>query len=147
QKRAAGRVTFVTGHWPGQAEVRKAAGEKFDVITSKNTLKNGYIHPAQQVDPRMLVHLEVSDDEFVKAVFKSLKPGGWFMIYNVCPAPSPPDKPYKPWSDGHCPFSREMLEKAGFQVVEFDRDDSPVIRELGRAFGWDKGESPMDLQN
>lgn len=50
-------------------------------------------------------------------------------------------------ADGRCPFPREMLEKAGFEVSEFDRDDSSRARAMGRALGWDKGEGKMDLED
>jgi hypothetical protein len=69
------------------------------------------------------------------------------MIYNLCPAPSPPDKPYKPWADGRCPFPEPMLVAAGFEVAAYDRDDSETARRMGHALGWDQGPSPMDLAN
>ncbi len=141
-----GRVTLLNGHWPGEEKVNKAAGKNFDLIISKNTLKNGYLHPARPVDQRMLVHLGVSEEEFVKALHDSLKPGGYAMIYNICPAPAPPDKPYIPWADGRCPFPGKMLESAGFKVLKFDEDDSKAVREMAHAFGWDKGEGAMDLE-
>lgn len=141
-----GRVTLLSGHWPGDEKVNKAAGKDFDLIVSKNTLKNGFLHPERPVDKRMLIDLGVSEQEFVKALFESLKPGGYAMIYNICPAPAPPDKPYIPWADGRCPFSRKMLESAGFKVLKFDEDDSAAVREMAHAFGWDKGESAMNLE-
>ena len=79
----------------------------------------------------------MSDSAFVAALGKSVKKGGLVMIYNLCPAPAPPGKPYIPWADGRCPFPRELWERAGFAVVEFDKDDSKGAREMGRALGWD----------
>ena len=139
-----GSVRLAIGQWPATPEMLGAVGDGLDLFLSKNTLKNGYIHPAEKVDPRMLVHLGVSDDEFVAALAKSVKKGGHVMIYNLCPAPAPPGKPYIPWADGRCPFPREQWEKAGFKIVEFDRDDSPAAREMGKALGWDAGG--MDLE-
>jgi hypothetical protein len=66
------------------------------------------------------------------------------MIYNLCPAPAPPGKPYIPWADGRCPFPREAWEKAGFRVIEIDRDDSPAARDMGRALGWDQGGMKLE---
>jgi hypothetical protein len=143
----AGGVTLVDGRWPGDDKARKAVGSGFDLILSKNTLKNGYVHPERPVDKRMLLDLGVSEEAFVKALYDSLKPGGHVMIYNISPAPAPPDKPYIPWADGRCPFPREMLIKAGFDVLKYDVDDSKAVREMARAFGWDKGEGGMDLEN
>ena len=132
-----GSVRLAIGQWPATPETRDAVGEKLDLFLSKNTLKNGYLHPAEKVDPRMMVHLGVSDSAFVASLGKSVKKGGLVMIYNLCPAPAPPGKPYIPWADGRCPFPRAMWERAGFQVVEFDKDDSPAARAMGRALGWD----------
>ena len=141
-----GRLSLVHGSWPGDASVAKQAGGGFDLILSKNTLKRGYIHPERKVDARMTINLGVADEAFVKAVYDALKPGGRFLIYNLCPAPSPPDKPYIPWADGRCPFDRSLMEKAGFTFVAFDQDDSIVARDMGRALGWDQGEGAMDLK-
>ena len=141
-----GRVTLFHGHWPGDAPLRNAAGGGYGLFMSKNTLKNGYIHPERPVDPRRLVHLQVSDSAFVRAVWDALRPGGYFLIYNLSPAPSPPDQPYKPWADGRCPFPRAMLEAQGFEVLAFDRDDSETARTMGRLLGWDQGAGGMNLE-
>ena len=145
-KGTGGRVDLAIGSWPGDPATRERVGGGYGIIISKNTLKNGYIHPAQPVDPRMLVHLGVSDSAFVSALHAALAPGGRVLIYNLCPAPAPPGKPYIPWADGRCPFPPAMWERAGFRVVAFDRDDSEAARAMGHALGWDAGASPMDLQ-
>src|SRR5262245_10382676 len=140
-----GSVALATGQWPATEEMKRAVGEGLDLFISKNTLKNGYLHPAEKVDPRMLVHLGVSDSEFVMALAHSVKKGGRVLIYNLCPAPAAPGKPYIPWADGRCPFPRELWTAAGFKVVEFDRDDSEAARAMGHALGWDQGEGGMKL--
>ena len=89
--------------------------------------------------------LGVTDEAFVAAVYAALKPGGVFLIYNLCPAPSKPPEPYKPWADGRCPFPRTMLEAAGFTVAAFDAVDDDAARAMGRALSWDRGDKPMDL--
>ena len=141
-----GMVTLVNGRWPGDADASKRVGGGYDLIISKNTLKNGYLHPEREVDSRMLIDLGVSEDKFVDRLYAALKPGGYVMIYNICPAPAPADKPYIPWADGRCPFPRKMLESAGFKIVEFDRDDSKAVREMAHAFGWDSGDYKMELE-
>lgn len=140
-----GSVTLATGQWPASGEMKRAVGDQIDLFISKNTLKNGYLHPAQAVDPRMLVHLGVSDSEFVAALARSVRKGGRVLIYNLCPAPAAPGKPYIPWADGRCPFPRGMWTAAGFEVLAFDRDDSPAARAMGHALGWDQGENGMKL--
>ena len=144
--RVVGRVHLATGQWPAEAPVREAVGGGYDLFLSKNTLKNGYLHPAREVDPRLLVHLGVSDSAYVAALYAAVKPGGRVIIYNLCPAPAPADKPYIPWADGRCPFPEAMWRAAGFRVVVFDRDDSPAARAMGHALGWDAGGAgAMDL--
>lgn len=142
-----GTITLHTGRWPAEDAIVSAVDGGYDLFISKNTLKNGYIHPAQPVDPRRLVQLGVSDTAFVRAIHAMLKPGGLALIYNLSPAPAPPDKPYIPWADGTCPFPIALWESQGFKVVKFDEDDSIAARAMGHALGWDAGPSPMDLEH
>jgi len=142
----AGRVRLITGSFPGDSMIAAAVGEGYDLFLSKNTLKNGYIHPAEPVNPRMLVNLGVSDSEYVATLYRMLKPGGSVLIYNLSPAPNQPGTPYKPWADGRCPFPEALWQGAGFQVIAFDRDDSPAAHAMGHALGWDRGPSAMDFE-
>lgn len=144
---AATRVRIVNGRWPATDEVRAQVGAPFDLILSKNTLKAGYIHPERPVDERMTIQLGVDDETFIRCAFEGLKPGGYFMIYNLCPAPAPPDKPYIPWANGRSPFPREMFEKAGFRVIEFDHDDAAAAREMGKRLGWADPPTSMNLES
>lgn len=145
--RARGSVKMVNGRFPAENAANTAVGGKYDLVISKNTLKRGYIHPQAdiEVDGRLLIRLGVSDDAFIRVLYNVLKPGGRVMIYNICPAPAPRDKPYIPWADGRSPFTREQWEAAGFHVLAFDVDDSAAARAMGRALGWDQGEGKMDL--
>jgi SAM-dependent methyltransferase len=141
-----GRLRLIDGRFPADKAVTSIVGDGYDLILSKNTLKKGYVHPERPVEPRRLLGLGVGDAEFVKALHDALKPGGRVMIYNICPAPSPPGQPYKNWADGRCPFAKEVWESAGFRILAFDRDDSEAIRHLAKALGWDQGDSPIDLK-
>ena len=131
-----GSVELVFGQFPAEKAAVDKVGGGYDVFVSKNTLKRGYIHPEQEVDPRMLVHLKVDDETFVRAVYDLLKPGGFALIYNLCPAPAKPGEKYIPWADGRSPFAKELYERVGFAVVAFDVDDTEAARAMGKTFGW-----------
>jgi SAM-dependent methyltransferase len=141
-----GRLRLVNGRFPADPATRTLVGDGYDLILSKNTLKNGYLHPSEPVDVRRRLTLGVEDDRFVRTLFESLRPGGLVLIVNICPAPSAPGQPYKPWADGRCPFPKATWEAAGFQILCFDRDDSAETRTMAHVLGWDRGESPMDLE-
>ncbi|HYF14127.1 MAG TPA: hypothetical protein VD971_03540 [Phycisphaerales bacterium] len=142
-----GSLSLVYGRWPADETVKAAVGGGYDVFISKNTLKNGYINPEESVDKRMAIDLGVSNERFVAELARVMNPGGLVMIYNICPGPAPEGQPVKPHADGRCPFPREMLESAGFEVIAFDRDDTDAGRDLGRRLEWDAGNHPMDLEN
>ena len=75
-----GSVKLATGQWPASESMVRDVGLGFDLFLSKNTLKNGYLHPAEPVDARMLVHLGVTDSEFVAALARHVKRGGRVLI-------------------------------------------------------------------
>ncbi len=139
-----GTLTLAFGKWPADEVVKDKIGGGYDLILSKNTLKNGYLNPEKEVDPRRLVHLGVEQREFVETVFAALKPGGLFLIYNLSPKQS--EEQYMPWADGRCPFPKGMFEAAGFEVIAFDVDDSKAARRLGDALMWNQGPRPMNLE-
>jgi hypothetical protein len=144
--RGRGSVRMVNGRFPADAAVARAVGAGWDAFLSKSTLKRGYVHPEQPVDPRQMVQLGVDDSTFVAEVAARLKPGGLFLIYNLSPAPAPPGERYIPWADGRCPFERALLERAGLEVLAYDAVDDEAARAMGRALGWDQGPRPMDLE-
>ncbi|MBI3715550.1 MAG: hypothetical protein HY255_06115 [Betaproteobacteria bacterium] len=145
-----GSVTLVHAYYPKDAKSVTAVGGNYDLILSKNTLKRGYLKPERKVaNPRQLIHLGVSDEEFLRHIHAALRPGGKFIIYNLYPKPSGPNEPYLPWSDGRSPFSQAQFEKAGLRVRAFDTPDHTFIRNMGRSLGWDrnaKGEPVEDYE-
>jgi hypothetical protein len=142
-----GMLRLVDGAFPKDPAIVQSVGAGYALVISKNVLKRGYIHPERPADPKHLVHLGVPDDLVLAAFFAALAPGGAMLVYNVCPAPSPPDKPFVPWSDGRSPFSRDQWTAAGFEIVAFDVDDTEAVRTMGRALGWDEDpDDPMDLE-
>jgi hypothetical protein len=139
---AAGSIRLLDGHYPADAAVVHDVGSGYDLVVSKNVLKRGYIHPDRPADPKHLIDLRVPDEAVLQAFFAALSPGGAMLIYNVCPALTPPDKPFVPWSDGRSPFSREAWKAAGFEVVAFDQDDTAAMNAVAHLLGW--GEDPDD---
>jgi len=133
-----GSVHLVFGQFPADTGVTKEVGGGYDVFISKNTLKRGYIHPEHDVNPKLLVQLRVDDETFVRAMYDALKPGGFALIYNLCPAPSKPDEPYKHWADGRSPWPKELYERVGFAVITYDQNDDQAARAMGKALGWDE---------
>jgi 2-polyprenyl-3-methyl-5-hydroxy-6-metoxy-1,4-benzoquinol methylase len=143
---AKGSVQLLNGKFPAEEELVQATGQGYDLFLSKNTLKRGYIHPAREpASPRHVFDLGVNDQQFLEQVSKMLKPHGLMVIYNFCPPKAPEDKPYVPWADGECPYTKEQLEEAGFEVLEYDVVDNQQARELGRLLGWD-AEGGMNLE-
>jgi hypothetical protein len=143
----AGKVVLHHGRFPEQPDLTAEIGSGYHVFLSKNTLKLGYVHPAQPVDPSMTLQLYVKDAEYVRAVWQLLAPGGYVLIYNLYPAQKPPGEGYLPWADGQSPFPRAVWVEAGFEILAFDQDDSARARQYARALGWDQGEEKMDLEN
>lgn len=148
-KIGSGKVSIHIGQWPAAAELRQAVGSGYQLITSKNTLKSGYIHPnpppGQTVDPKRLVQLGVSDNEFLQQVAATLDPGGLFVIYNICPPQNPPDKPYIPWADGKSPFSPEAFQQAGLEVLAFDVEDQQFVLDCFDRLGYGAGKPREQL--
>lgn len=144
-----GSVSIHKGQWPAEKPLRDAIGGGYSLITSKNTLKNGYIHPSppagQAVDPARMVHLGVLDEEFLARVHDALVPGGVFLIYNICPPQNPPDKEYLLWADGTSPFTRAAFEKAGFEVIAFDARDQEWVLDCFERLGYAKGKPRSEL--
>ncbi|MFA6046402.1 MAG: hypothetical protein WC718_15565 [Phycisphaerales bacterium] len=142
-----GSLLLLFGHFPADDNLTRSAGDSYDAIISKNTLKNGYINPEHEVDKRLLVDLGVPNETFVAEVFKRLRPGGLFLMYNLCPAQSKDPAKWIPWADGRSPFSKEMLEKAGFEVLTINTDDSEIARKMAFAMKWNEGPQSMDIEN
>jgi hypothetical protein len=140
-----GEVRLLFGSFPAERAITEAAGGGYDLFLSKNVLKRGYIHPERFAPEKRLIHLGVDDETFVRTLHGMLAPGGHVLIYNLTPAQAPLDQPYIPWADGRCPFARELWEKVGFRVIDFDRDDTPAAHALGHALGWDQGDDKEEL--
>jgi hypothetical protein len=144
----AGSVQVLIGRFPAEPELTRAVGQGLDVFLAKNTLKKGYVHPDRPPGkPEWVMDLGVSDDVFLQSVHDALKPHGRFLIYNICPAPTPAGQPFVTWTDGRSPYTRAQFEQHGFHVKAFDVDDTAFVRAMGHQLRWDVGEGKMDLVN
>lgn len=114
-----GRVSVVTGSFPGDSTTRAVVGTNYDLVISKNTLKGGH-SPAERARQSRVIDLGVSDSTFVRAVVGCLKPGGLFLMYTIS----------GPRGNPRCPFSEAMLREAGFEILAYDRDDSPGAQSM-----------------
>jgi hypothetical protein len=133
-------------------QITEAGGDDgFDFIISKNTLKRGYVSPPKDVkiDPRMLIHLGVNDETFLKTLFAMLKPGGHLAIYNICGKQNDylNGEQYLPMADGLCPYDASLIETVGFRPVIIDQDDTEVVRKMADTLGWDEGDHAMNLRD
>lgn len=95
----------------------------FDLILSRNTLKNGYVHPKAEHALEPNVRLKLSDGDFLNIARASLARGGLFVIYNTY---DPRDS--GPGADARSPFNKDQFSKAGFEVVAFDQADDDRYR-------------------
>ena len=134
------KVVLHQGFFASDPKLVKELGQGFDLFISKNTLKRGYVHPAEPKDAKGQIDLGLDDQKLLELVFGMLKPGGFFYIYNLAPAQA---DPYLPMADGRCPWSREQLGAAGFEVLAYDADDAMKARQMGSLLEWDKNDSGL----
>jgi SAM-dependent methyltransferase len=140
-----GSVTLCHGQWPAHPDIIECVAGEYDIITSKNTLKRGYINPVRTPEPNALIDLGVEDNEFLQALHDALRPGGILVIYNICSKLKPEPEPYTPWADGASPWTHDQWTAAGFKVLAIDIDDTKLTHDLAAALKWH--EQGMDIEN
>jgi hypothetical protein len=126
-------VTLHDGFFPKDARLVQAMGTGAALWLSKNTLKRGYVHPAEPAGAKGSIDLGDDDVATLKVIHGQLEPGGLFLIYNL--AAVRPGR-YVPMADGRCPYSKEALLAAGFEVLAHDADDTPKAKAMARALEW-----------
>lgn len=137
-----GSVRLHHGYFPHDARLLKEIGSGYALWLSKNTMKRGYVHPAEP--PGAKPQIDLGDDATLLATIRrELKPGGLWLIYNIAPKQQ---ATYVPMADGRCPWSKEQLTAAGFEVLGFDVDDSAAMRAMGRALEWDADGTNLDAE-
>ena len=141
----AGRVTWVYGTFPADAAVRAQVGTGYEFILAKNVLKRGYIRPSSEVPPEQVFSLGMSDADYLRVLKDTLRPGGRFLVYNVCKSPNPAF--YDPHADCRSPWTRAEWQAAGFVVRDFERNDTEVARRFAQALGYDKPPVSIPLDD
>ena len=70
----------------------------------------------------------------------------WVSTCKLCPLLNLRiGKPYLPHADGQCPFTREQLAAAGFEVVVFDEPDQEAVLKIWSALKIDEGKPREEL--
>lgn len=140
-KSLVGKVKLHHGYFASDAKLVKELGGGYDLFISKNTLKRGYVNPAEPKGAKAQIDLGKEPQELLGLIFSMLKPGGYFYIYNLAPAQ---EQPYKPMADGRCPWTEDALQAAGFEIIEYDMDDSTKARQMGHLLEWDSDGSDLE---
>ncbi|MBL8913104.1 MAG: hypothetical protein JNM17_20580 [Archangium sp.] len=137
---AKGSLTLHHGYFPSNADLVKEIGGGYALWMSKNTMKRGYVHPAEP--PGAKAQIDLGDDAKLLELIKSeLAPGGFFFIYNISAAQT---VPYKPMADPLCPFTKEQLVAAGFEVIAHDVDDSAKMLTYAKTLEWNADWPDVD---
>ena len=99
-----------------------------DVFVSRNTLKRGFVRPVDGASPRFSLGSSVL--EALTAIADKTREGGLFCIYNVSPTDAA--LAHEAHADGHCPFTRQELAAAGFDVLLHDADATSLTTAVAR---------------
>lgn len=142
-KRGKGSVTLHDGYFASDERVVKEVGGGYDLWISKNTLKRGYVHPAEPPGAKAQLDLGLDDAKLLALIHSQLNKGGLFFIYNIGGAPQ---QPYKPMTDIRCPYSKEALIAAGFEVLAFEQDDTEPCKAMARSLEWAKDWPAVDSE-
>jgi hypothetical protein len=126
-----GNLTLFDGVYAGGTTLTKLIGGGFNVIVTKNTMKNGYMKPP--AGRKALVDFGATDDVLLDTIYEALAPGGLFLIYNISGA----FDPARPATDGKSPFTRDQFAKANLQVIAFEENDDAAMRAMGKSLGWE----------
>lgn len=135
-----GSVRIINGMFPADPRVAAQVGGEYDVVMAMNVLRRGAIHPPKRSDVKL--DLGVSDELLLKTLHDVLRPGGFFLLYNVGPKLPLSEDAYLPAADGRSPFTAHKLEEAGFLVISLDEDDFKIANRIAHALDWGQGKSP-----
>lgn len=142
-KKGKGNVVLHDGYFASDEALVKAMGTGYALWLSKNTLKRGYVHPAEPPGAKAQIGLGLDDAKILSIIHGQLEKGGLFLIYNIGGAQT---QPYKPMTDVRCPFSKDDLAGAGFEVVAYDEDDTEKAKVMAAALEWQKDWPALEAE-
>lgn len=130
-----GSVVLHDGFFASDDQLVKTIGGGYALWVSKNTLKRGYVHPAEPPGAKGQIDLGLDDAKVLSIIHRQLAPKGIFLIYNIGGAAT---VPYKAMTDVRCPFAKEDLLAAGFEVLAYDEDDTDKAKVMAEALEWER---------
>ena len=113
-----------------------AAVDEFDLIIASNVIRNPADDDYVSSPAWMQIGIGWEKDAVATKLFSLLRPGGMALIYNISAHPIPVKNGFAP----------PVWEKAGFEVIMFDKDDRRAALTMGTELGWDKLISPLEKQ-
>lgn len=134
-----GSLRLIRSSWP--AEDADKVGTGYDLIIASDWISRGLsfktAQPPRWITPgRPLRPLAGEPDAFLESVAKALAPGGRFMNYAYGPIQPRVPSHNLPYSDVIFPFTSEMIEKSGLEVLALDADDTLYLLQASVATGY-----------
>ncbi len=131
------RFSVLDGRFPKEQELVERIGGDYALVISKNVLKKGYIHPAREADPRKLINLGVSDEDFLSHIHRMLRRKDCSLFTT-----SALRKQNRTNSTFRGPMASLRLHARTFRTqdfegLHFDVVDHAEARRHGHALGWD----------
>jgi hypothetical protein len=120
-----------TLHPKGEA---RDLGDGYDIITFRNLLQASSEEDYFAQEEWTHTSLASSKEELVERVYDALSSGGRVLSYSVG---------VEPFLDESA-IESSLWESAGFEIVEFDREDRGAAFGLGMELGWDGQAAPLE---
>jgi len=136
----AGKLRVVRSSWPGEGPV---PGSGFDLIIASDWISKGLstitAQPPRWITPGESLHpLPCEPSVFVEAIASALAPGGRFINYAYGPIQPRQPSHTLPYSDVRLPFSIEMIQNTGLEILAFDADDTHALLTTSIATGYNE---------
>lgn len=136
----AGKLRVVRSSWPGEGPL---PGTGFDLIIASDWISKGLstvtAQPPRWITPGESLHpLPCEPEVFVDAIADALAPGGRFINYAYGPIQPRLPSHTLPYSDVRLPFSIDMIQSTGLEILAFDADDTHRFSKASIATGYNE---------